>query len=311
MSKEVREATNRAFRLLPNNTLRGNTWDANHMDRFLKSQWADRQTLDQTATHVEGVQERRGKQTVASTNIRPSACFISIPKGHDSSQFRDDNDLGNVFTEWNDSRDKAAQRVKGQVAVDPAKLSNTSNPNINPNSGLAVPSERRQEIREVQDERKRHTMAKEELSLYKKRERIIKNGYRNGVLGLDSPDKPDSVYFRDLQQARREEAERKAVILQRRQEDLNKYRSASSDIPFSNPGYESPIKKPANARQVSPDWKSKRVSGQRFLDSHQRLFIEDKPKQMGQERMKNMLKNETKGRKFDIISNARKYENQD
>jgi len=88
-----------------------------------------------------------------------------------------------------------------------------------------------------------------------------------------------------------------------------KFKRSNADIEFYNPSYEtprpdgkSPLQSIENIR-IRHDWTGKTISKQRFTNTHRELF-EPLDTRYSKERALKLKAEETKGRKYDIITGA-------
>jgi hypothetical protein len=112
--------------------------------------------------------------------------------------------------------------------------------------------------------------------LFKKRERIIKNGWRHGILVIELPgDHFDSIYFNDPNREKKQKEKIKQT--QKRMARLIHVSGQSCHTDFST--------SPASQRKLQeklvslfPGWKSKRSSNQQMHNTYDTVFGEKKPK---------------------------------
>lgn len=114
----------------------------------------------------------------------------------------------------------------------------------------------KQALREFQD-------WKQTKNYINKRDRLLKNSWRHGVIGVENPLDPDSEVYNDIHQNKLIEQKNKDIINNRRMKNLVKYTNTSSQINF---GIEPKFARLEEKKIVELDhqWKSKRSSPERL-----------------------------------------------
>ena len=108
-----------------------------------------------------------------------------------------------------------------------------------------------------------------------KRHRLIKNGWRHGVVGVENPLDPDSEVYVDTHKNKVVAEKNKDFINNRRKKNLSKYNNTSAQISFGvDPKY---MRKDKKVIEVDHQWKSKKFSPERFTNTHNHLFVPQIP----------------------------------
>mmetsp|Transcript_6558 Transcript_6558/g.5636 ORF Transcript_6558/g.5636 Transcript_6558/m.5636 type:complete len:175 (+) Transcript_6558:54-578(+) len=109
-----------------------------------------------------------------------------------------------------------------------------------------------------------------------KRDRLMKNSWRHGVVGVENPLNPDSEVYNDIHHNKQLIEENKNYINNKRKKNLSKYNNTSSQINF---GIDPQYSRSDNKGVVSMDhqWKSKKNSPERFKSTHDNIFVSHIP----------------------------------
>eukprot|EP00831_Metopus_contortus_P051225 TRINITY_DN43005_c0_g1_i1.p2 TRINITY_DN43005_c0_g1~~TRINITY_DN43005_c0_g1_i1.p2 ORF type:complete len:107 (-),score=22.67 TRINITY_DN43005_c0_g1_i1:37-357(-) len=93
-------------------------------------------------------------------------------------------------------------------------------------------------------------------------------------------------------------------INERNKETVSKFKGTNREIEFANHKHD-PVSE-AEKIKIQPGWTTKKIAEERFFDTHKDLF-QPAETSFNPERARKLRAEQTKGRKFDIISGA-KYE---
>ena len=66
---------------------------------------------------------------------------------------------------------------------------------------LTYPKDRIKQLNDVKEQSRKYLEFRNKQMLLGKRERLIQNGWRNGILGIDSTTHKDSMYYKNAQKA--------------------------------------------------------------------------------------------------------------
>lgn len=145
---------------------------------------------------------------------------------------------------------------------------------------------------------------KDKLRFCVKRERLLRNLYRHGVMGIQKTDgavKKDHFY--STEEARVKMNQEKEKIRERRMRQLEVMNAVSDqiDLCHSKESFTRHDKTPVV--DIFQEWKRKQVSPVRFKNTHESLFLPARttPKM---ERLKYLIQENTKGRQFNILTNG-------
>lgn len=286
-----------------NLTLHGTTWDAKHLDKFLKSDWGDRLfNSNQSNMPTEKVKKQEGIQTV-DTNIRPSPAFLTLPRSsgvtatiHTSAPMT----VGIVtHAQFQDTQQpvKLSKKDPIEIAKRMQKIEQELK-GIKEAQYDRLPPNRRKQLFEGEKKREQQLKKlKEEKAMITKQNRIIKSGYPEGILGVDSPNLPDTkLYWKEQKDIERSKSLQQNRWQQRAQ-NMMKNTSTSPGITFSNPNSaEVPAEKARAKKRVEE-------VPEQYHDTFGALFIPKVQKRDPEraERLKELNRGE---RNFDIVSGA-------
>ncbi|CAI2376237.1 unnamed protein product [Moneuplotes crassus] len=96
---------------------------------------------------------------------------------------------------------------------------------------------------------------KEKKNFITKREKLLKSGWRHGVIGIENPINPSSDVYNELHKTQSKIQMEKDIINNRRKKSLNKN-----------------LHKVDKEIDIDHQWKSKKISPERFKGSHSRIF---------------------------------------
>ena len=216
------------LRGLPNSNLTGDTFDARHLDRFLQTEHGEKgaQFVPQDAQMLKygGNFTNNQEMKPIQTNIRPDPCFLTVPR-----QIRKDTNYGvnpkppqfsqvkvNVLDKSPYQKEyKKIDELKGKY--DPNKLNFDQE-----KTGLMSHFDRRNEIEEIKKNRQNFHEFKDAHSFGSKRDRIVKSGWKNGIVGVDSVMNPNTFFYKDQQ--------KKMVDIQTHSDEINERNKAGKGI---------------------------------------------------------------------------------
>lgn len=191
---------------LPNAKLAYNTFDANHLDHFMKTEYGERATqmVLQEAKDLKYSSKFYGDQQFipVQTNIRLDPCFLSVPRnerkevvhGVSSKPMQLGQQRVNVLEKspYKGDYDKLDELKK---QFDPEKLISYTEDK----SGQS-PQDRRRELEEAKRNMRSLHEYKEARAFATKRSRVVRAGWKNGIQGVDSVMNPDTFFYKDLQE---------------------------------------------------------------------------------------------------------------
>jgi hypothetical protein len=136
------------------------------------------------------------------------------------------DNLGKSIQELKEAQDK--------LNNDPTTLKDST-------GALKSPKERRQELEEIKQRLSSYNETKQKQMFIGKRERLIKGGWRHGIVGVENAgligDEQQSVFFQDQTRQKQMEQESKDAINKRRQKSNtnlpnNSYRTCARNANF-------------------------------------------------------------------------------
>ena len=121
---------------------------------------------------------------------------------------------------------------------------------------LKTPFQRRQELRLAKSAMDGIKTLSQELGFNKKRYRVLKNEYRNGILGIDDPISSKSDLYQDKYQTMQASDEKHREHLVKRQRNLAKYYGVSEQIEFAT--NDMTKRQDKLHHEISPFWSRKK-----------------------------------------------------
>lgn len=217
--------------ITPNLRYTSTTWDVRHLDKFLKKirggtlpELTFDENLNESKENVsntKNVSQLKGISSVTQKNsnsLEKSKQSLTNSE-KESFYFRnqarlDPSDLKNKVLKLDNTYSSSnilAQNIKSlnKEKDDPInsfenkfeqvkniKLFSWSNLSPKHENSLLTSKERMDEIRKVKLEQKEYKEWKKNLNFLNKQNRIIKNGYRSGILNIDNPAIDDTFYYK-------------------------------------------------------------------------------------------------------------------
>jgi len=127
-------------------------------------------------------------------------------------------------------------------------------------------AEIKRKIHEFQEE-KAHFLAQNKTF------RVLKKGYKSGVINIDNPENPYTILYRDEFNENKAKIDRKEVFSAKHRKELENFTKTSPKIAFFNKNYE-------NIEVLEPQWTRKLKNNNDFIvkskDSQQRIFGNNK-----------------------------------
>lgn len=231
--------TQTIFKNTANVSLRGTTYDAKHLDRFLGSNFGEKQIQvgeGSQMMHQSTVSARTGPgggggsnmmsylMNGTSNSIKPSVAFVSMSrKEYKQNHYTDEQDgpsalqmLGNekaqkdihpgndnLFEcERKDHIDTLSEKTAVLDDVKKMLYTNYAEPTAEISKNLlSFPAYKRNEIKNAKSRLDEFAQFKEQHKFLGRRERVIKSGWRHGITGMDNADSENtSVFFQDKKQ---------------------------------------------------------------------------------------------------------------
>jgi len=329
--KEVRS---KMFKEVANVKLRGATFDAKHLDSFLKSEYGEKAEQNyssnkmdsdpknlkntmQTSNTMQTYHKNDNVRTTSfpipiQTNVRPTHTFISVPR---------DN---NAQTHYVDLSDKS------QTLLDSSTNISTSDKNTaaeyyskhreeflrkeapaNPTAGnfygtdneyLRGSKSRMEELRQRKQMLTDYNDYKKEHAFLSKREKLVKSGWRHGITGVETPLNQAGKasltgFYDDIKEKYNFKEQNHSYIQEKRSTVLNYHTGTSPSLGLPPPvqSLKNEIEYKTKGRIASPD---------RYRDTHNSIFRETEAK-YNPARAQQLWAYETKAKGYNIISGAR------
>lgn len=261
------------YKDLPNLTFSGATWDANHLSNFLSSKVGGKlynTTIFNTSPMVSA--EHLPPISMFST-IKPSNSFISQSRDNEKVSIID-KPQGNSLVNW--VPNKYSSTLKNpdiiQISQQLVKIEEEKKEIIKESGKIIPPSKRKQLFEAEKHRNKVHSDLKTQKLLILKKQRIIKGEYPLGILGIDSPSRPDkSPNYSLLQLKDQKKIQEDGLKRRFRAQNIITHTSPSPNFQFFNETSVSPeLEKPRGLKKVE-------ILPSNFHNTHASLF-ESKPR---------------------------------
>ncbi|CAG9311821.1 unnamed protein product [Blepharisma stoltei] len=293
------------FHNKPSVTLHGSTWDAKHLDKFLSSQWGEK-LFSSKRNSAMSLPPSQPNPALApflngDTNIRPSPAFISLPRTSEAPAFLTKETKPMTMMSWrNDQRPfEPSQPDMIKIGEKMSQLEKRRLEDDTEYNKRILPSKRRQLYEAAKYREKEYKKLKNERLAIIKKERIISNAYPNGILGVDSPDRPDlSSHYWKMQKQDMIKEQEDRLKREARAINMLKYRGTSPGIGFSHSNIENPpVEKPRGLKRVEDE------VPEQYHNTHNSLFVPtvDRISEDRNERLKSLWRG---NRDYNIISGA-------
>jgi hypothetical protein len=282
----------------PGMTLSGKTWDAKHLDKFLNSEWGEKlynhKKFDDPSLALPS-------SPFLQSSIRPSATFMSEPRDRKVASTID-KPQGSPLVTWS-SKSKSPTRANlSEISSKMKEIEKEQKKAESNYSKLLSPSKRKQLFEAEKERLKKYSELKKARLEEVKNSRIVTIGYPEGILGVDSPQRPEvSPYYYKIQRENEKLSKSLAASRISRAMYIMNKTTASSQIQFFNEkNTEVPVEKPCGIKKVEN-------LPIHYHDTHEVLFTPSintvSPERS--ERLKNIWRGQ---RNFNII-NGTDYEN--
>mmetsp|Transcript_23617 Transcript_23617/g.20984 ORF Transcript_23617/g.20984 Transcript_23617/m.20984 type:complete len:140 (-) Transcript_23617:44-463(-) len=132
---------------------------------------------------------------------------------------------------------------------------------------------------------------KSQNQFLKKRQRLLKNNWKHGIIGVENPEKPLSDVYKEIRNDREAKFSVKVKRAKHRFNNLIR-----NDHSFEN---KTKSKSPKNV-EYDHQWKTKKLNPEIFRSTFTDIFVPHIPSQ-NKDRMRKLISEESKGRHFKII----------
>lgn len=285
------------FHNKPSVVLRGNTWDVKHLDNFLASQWGEKLFQSKKPSVNSGPQEQL-PMIYSNSSIRPSAAFMSLNRSQPPVQSLEKS-FGNTLIHKSDTR-----RSFTPPSLDIEKVSkqlvNMEKERARDNLEYmkTIPPSKRKQLFEAEKHRnKQYLKLKHDKIEETKKERVLTNGFRSGVLGVNITER-STINYKNWGTLNKDSEESNAELHRKaRAMNILGHTAPSANIQFFNP-YSNEAE-PEKARGL----KKVEEIPEHYHDTHNALFV-PKPESSNVERTQRLKELWRGNRDFNIISGA-------
>lgn len=116
---------------------------------------------------------------------------------------------------------------------------------------LKSPYKLRKEMEDIKKNIAAYREYKESFALANKRNRLIKNNWRNGILGVDNIYDIDTVFFKQNQEELLKRGLEKMEINERNNEMALKYKATNPGVEINNPAFLQPVPEGINIKEIA------------------------------------------------------------
>jgi len=322
-------STQEKVKYVPNFSTVSTTWDVRHLDKFLqKSEWAQNSPSNNATQISRLMSELSPKGSPKASSFQSPKKSIRGPQNlHESFFIRNEprdayvpqreylhkiykdfatkgpkNDINTLVLMTGtdvDVLDKQYHPVLSPYGktFDPSKLE----PHKQSNEFMS-PKQRREQIEEVKNNQNEYDKWSKKIKELTKMQRVYKNGFRSGILGLDNPISTGTALYKEENEKYLERVKASEFIENKRKQELNRKVGSNATIEFFNRNFNPEEVKPPH--QIVEGNRKKHVELSHvevWKDSKSRLFG-DITEKSSEKRKNYLMEQDTRGRKWDIIS---------
>ncbi|CAD8094011.1 unnamed protein product [Paramecium primaurelia] len=283
-------------------SLTGNSWDAKHLDTFLKqskySSIRQTQDLDNQTNFIGSGQNQSFLFRRQQSRIIPEYIdYLNMSK------------INHIVSDHpvNNSQEVITKRLEV-----PQKNYDQQNLALSQVITLKKPSGYLAELKETQEQQKKFHQWREEFSEANKAYRKIRQAYKSGIIGIDNPTIENSELYKEDHQKYKQKQESRIIHSINRQKSLEKYSSANPNIEFDNKKYDDSLSQinqtrklgqyPYQTFEMDYKWMHKKTINP-CQNTQQRLFGGiNKISRAASLRAENIKNQELRGRDYNCIS---------
>jgi len=321
-------STQEKAKYIPNFSTVSTTWDVRHLDKFLaKTEWG--QNSPSNATQIsQFMSEGSPKGSPKASGFQSIRKSAGSPKGLTESFFiRNEPRNANIpQREYLHKiyKDFGAKGTKSDVntlvlitGTEPEVLDKVYKPPISPygktfdpskleafkqSGDFMSPKQRREQIEEVKTNQLEYEKWSKKIKELTKMQRVYKNGFRSGILGLDNPISQDTLLYKEEHQKYLARLKASEMIEHRRMQELSKRMGTNPTLEFLNRDFNpEEVKPPQQMVEKNKKRHVEMAHVEAWKDSRSRLFGNVTEKN-SEKRKKFLDEMDTRGRKWDIIS---------
>ena len=306
---------------VPNGKFSGTTWDARHLDSFLK---------DNTPNYKHEYLDRKQQlldlknQTLLSSGTsksKESCIFVAKPRFTDEPSGYPTNDFHQFFSDLNTlAITQNRYRPINFPTIENAYKEQAKNKNFDENKlepvqlpvkSLSTSKDKQKELWDLQNNRKEYSKWKKELANLTKAKRVLQSQFKSGAMNVDHPLNENSFYYSDMSQ----ELKKKNQSFQLREESHRKYIDehirTCENIKFDNRHAWDRMKTEIinfdlrKKKNIDDFWKVKKKNSMslvRNTATNDRIFGTDDKKNQLLGRAMFLREMETRNKKYNIVS---------
>lgn len=290
------------FNNKPGLALAGKTWDAQHLDKFLGSEWGGK--LYKQYKPVPDASHSVYVSPFLKSSIRPSASFMSENRERKVVSNIDNKTQGNALVSWPAKSVSKSPVRKNLTEINQKmiEIEEAQKKSAGEYTKLMGPTKRKQLFEAEKQRMKVYSELKKEKLNEVKLDRIVKWGYPEGILGVDSPERPEkSPFYSNVQKTNDKFSKTQALNRINRAKYIMNHTNASPNIQFFNE------KNSEIAEEKLGGIKRVDESCVHYHDTYASLFT-PLPNDVSPERNERLKTIWRGGRGFDIISGT-EYQN--
>lgn len=310
-------------KIIPNGTLSGTTWDAYHLDSFLKTN-----TQNYKAEYFikkKKLLENKNLTLLStgSNKSKESCIFRAKPRFTETCNDSSFNNFHQFYSELNalalTQADANLIKIENLPTIEDAYAQKAQvkefkdsklEPVKFPPANLSTSKEKRNELFDLQKNRKEYSKWKKELANLTKARRIVRNGFRSGALNFDHPLNNDSFYYKDVGQQLKKKNQIHILNQEKHRIYIDEHNKTNENIGFSNRNAlnrsksENKIYDEKNHKNIDDFWKCKKKNSiftKRSKVSADRIFGTENEKYF-LERAEFLKDADTRQKKYNIIT---------
>lgn len=307
---------------IPNFTTTGKTWDVRHLDKFLNtSAWAQNSPANSPRAHratdfSSGSPISGFKSMSPKGNTLKASFFMSNdPRDSKIQQkeymlniFRDFGSKGvrtdiNTLALMSETDPQITQNHYSgyfspyEKKFDPSKLEFANQP-----SPFMTPKQRQEQVQDIKANQAEFEKWNGRIKELTKRNRVYKNGYKSGILGVDGPLNSHTLMFREENDKFLTKQKDTETIENRRKKQLDTWTGSNSAVEFLNRKFnEDDVKPPKTMVEKNVKRHVDLPHVEAWKDSRARLFGEVNEK-VSEQRRNHLIEMDNRGRNWNIIT---------
>lgn len=281
------------FKNKPSVVLRGSTWDAKHLDSFLASQWGEKLFRSKRPSEHSGGRSQL-PFLYSNSSIRPSAAFLALSRDRPPVQALEKLFGDSLAATGPDKKPYTLPIVELDEISKKLNTIETQKKKDELEYIKTIPPSKRRQLFEAEKHRNKvYSELKQQKLTETKRDRILQNEYRSGIIGVNISKSPND-YNKKIQEIEHQNDENRKTF---RMHNIMNYTAPSANIQFFNTGVNEAEKdKPRGLKRVEE-------IPEHYHDTQKALF-EPKFSTTNPERTQRLKELWRGNRDFDIISGS-------